>query len=113
MRGVLLFFCILCQFFLVGGQLLLKKAMSPGAGAVLKSRQIKLFACGIGCLTIWFFLWLDVLQQLDLSTAFPFEGINPALLAIGAWLILKERLTIVSWCGIALITTGIVIVSGS
>lgn len=113
MKGVFLFLCIICQFFLVGGQLLLKKAMSPGARPFLKSRQTKLFIGGIGCLTIWFFLWLGVLQQLDLSTAFPFEGINPALLAMGAWLILKERLTIVSWCGIALITVGIIVVSGS
>jgi hypothetical protein len=30
------------------------------------------------------FLWLGILQQLPLSRAFPFEGLNPALMAVGA-----------------------------
>ena len=113
MKLALILLCILCQFFLVGGQLLLKKAMSPSAETILKSRRTRFFVGGIGCLTLWFFLWLGVLQQIDLSTAFPFEGINPALLALGAWLILKERLTFISLCGIAMITLGIIVVSGS
>lgn len=113
MKLALILLCILCQFFLVGGQLLLKKAMSPSAATILNSRRTRFFVGGIGCLTIWFFLWLGVLQQIDLSTAFPFEGLNPALLALGAWLVLKEKLTLTSWCGIAMITIGIVVVSGS
>ena len=113
MTFALIFLCIICQFFLIGGQLLLKKAMSPSAETLLKSRRTRFFIGGIGCLTLWFFLWLGVLQQMDLSTAFPFEGLNPALLALGAGLILKERLTAVSWCGIAMITIGIIVVSGS
>ena len=64
-------------------------------------------------MTIWFFLWLGVLQHLPLSTAFPFEGLNPALLAIGAWLVLKEKMSIGAWFGIGLVCVGIVVVAMS
>jgi uncharacterized membrane protein len=71
------------------------------------------FAAGIGCLTGWFLLWVGLLQQWDLSRIFPFEGINPALLVIGAWAFLKERLPGHAWAGIALICVGVALVTGS
>lgn len=113
MTSLTIFLCVVCQFFMVGGQLLLKRAMSPGAKTLEQSQRMLRFGLGVGCLTVWFFLWLGVLQHLPLSTAFPFEGLNPALLAIGAWLVLKENLSWSAWLGIGLVCTGIVIVAMS
>jgi undecaprenyl phosphate-alpha-L-ara4N flippase subunit ArnE len=75
-------------------------------GAVVRN-----FALGIGCLTAWFFLWLGLLGQWELSRLFPFEGLNPALLLIGAWLVLKEKVPPSAWLGIVLISTGIALVA--
>ena len=104
--------CIVAQLFLVAGQLLFKHAMREPApaGGNGKARNL---ALGIVAQSVWFFLWLGLLQNWDLSRIFPFEGLNPLLLVLGAWLILKETLTIESWIGIALITAGLVFVSGS
>ena len=103
-----------CQLFLVVGQLLLKHGMNavdvrPRNSSAIASR----LALGVICLTVWFFLWLGLLAKWDLSKLFPFEGMDPALLVIGAWLFLKEKLTLATWIGIALISVGIAMVSGS
>ena len=113
MTALALFLCIICQFFLIGGQLLLKRAMSPGTQVLARRQRITRFSAGIGCLSVWFFLWLGVLQQLPLSSAFPFEGLNPAMMAVGAWLLLKERMPVMGWIGVALVCGGIVIVATS
>lgn len=111
MTALTIFLCILCQLFLIAGQLLLKRAMSPGENSLAPSQRTTRFILGIACLTTWFFLWLGVLKQLPLSTAFPFEGLNPAMLAIGAWLVLKERMPLKAWLGVALVCAGIVVVA--
>src|SRR4051812_27830324 len=53
--------CVVCQLFLVAGQVLLKHAMS---GTKARTRN---FIAGVACLTIWFFLWIGLLQRWDLS----------------------------------------------
>ena len=114
MSVVAITICIVCQFVMVLGQLLLKHAIN--ASEVLPRRWPKVlreFSLGIGCLTIWFFLWLGLLARWPLSHLFPFEGLNPALLAMGAWLFLKEKLSLTAWAGIGLISVGIVLVIGS
>ena len=71
------------------------------------------FAVGIGCLTAWFFLWLGLLGKWDLSKLFPFEGLNPAMMAVAAWLVLKEKLPASAWAGIVLLCAGIAVVTAS
>jgi uncharacterized membrane protein len=97
--------CVLCQLFLVCGQLLLKRAM--GAAPV----RVGTLTGGIALLSAWFFLWLWLLGRWDLSRLFPFEGLNPALIVLGAWLFLKERVPLTTWIGIALISAGVALVS--
>jgi uncharacterized membrane protein len=106
--------CVLCQVFLVVGQVLLKRAMAPAtASAGLRAIGVHNLLLGIACLTAWFFLWVGLLQRWELSQIFPFEGLNPALLVVASWLFLDERLPRTAWVAIALITTGVVLVSGS
>jgi uncharacterized membrane protein len=106
--------CVLCQLFLVAGQVLLKHAMSPATPqAGLKAVRRKPLALGIASLTAWFFLWVGLLQRWELSQLFPFEGLNPAILVLAAWWFLKERVPLGAWVGIALISLGVFLVSGS
>jgi undecaprenyl phosphate-alpha-L-ara4N flippase subunit ArnE len=104
--------CIVCQLFLVVGQLFLKRAMDPKKPGGWGRLALRL-APGIGCMTIWFFLWLGLLEKLELSRIFPFEGLNPPILVLGAVVVFKEKLAPSAWLGMGLITVGIVLVTGS
>jgi drug/metabolite transporter (DMT)-like permease len=100
-----IFLCIVCQLLIVAGQISLKHGIIgklPGY-----------FAAGIFCMAIWFFLWLGLMGRWDLSKLFPFEGLNPAMMAIGAWLLLKEKLPAAAWVGLLLVCVGIAVVAGS
>ena len=99
--------CVVCELALVAGQILLKRGMSA------TPIRIGALAGGIGFEAIWFFLWIYLLARWDLSRLFPFEGLNPVLIAIGALIFLKERLPIKAWIGIAMISVGIALVSMS
>jgi undecaprenyl phosphate-alpha-L-ara4N flippase subunit ArnE len=99
--------CLVCQLFLVVGQLLLKRGMSA------TPIRLGAIAGGVVLLSGWFFLWLGLLQKWDLSRLFPFEGLNPALVVLGAQLFLKERVPPRAWAGIALISAGVALVSAS
>jgi uncharacterized membrane protein len=102
--------CVVCQLFLVIGQILLKHGMKPEAEARPAWRRL---GPGVACLTAWFFLWLGLLQQWELSHIFPFEGLNPALLVIGAAVFLRERVGAVTWVGIGLVCAGTILVGAS
>ena len=111
-----------CQLPLVAGQVLLKRAVGEGnelhvgsapANSKPSSHRPLAFSSGIACLTLWFFLWLGLLQSQELSRVFPFEGLNPALMVLAAWLFLKERVPGIAWVGVGLICVGIALVSGS
>jgi undecaprenyl phosphate-alpha-L-ara4N flippase subunit ArnE len=114
MTAMAITLCVVCQAFLITGQLLLKHAMRATVGPGARwSRGMGRLAVGIGCMTVWFFLWLGLLQRWDLSHLFPFEGLNPALVAMAAWIFLRERMAITSWLGIVMISFGLALVAGS
>lgn len=103
---------LLSQICLVTGQILIKHAMNlshlapkPWPGIV------GLFAAGLGIMTFCFFLWLAFLQKLDLSHVFPFEGLSPVVLLLGASIFLGEKVDARSWLGVGLIAAGVVLVS--
>ncbi|BFU96116.1 MAG: hypothetical protein NTNFB02_28380 [Nitrospira sp.] len=107
----LLLLALLSQIFLVAGQLLLKHGMSYTKGAtVLFGRVVCGVLAGVSMLTLWFFTWMGLLQQLDLSHVYPFEGISPVLLVVAATVILGERQSSRSWVGVGLIALGTVLV---
>ena len=110
MTALAIFLCVAAQLFLVTGQLLFKHAMNEAEPKPLSAR-VRLLSVGIASQSVWFFLWLGLLQKWELSRIFPFEGMNPLLLVICAWLVLRETLTVGSWVGIALITAGLTLVA--
>jgi len=68
-------------------------------------------AAGIGLLSVWFFLWLGLLRDWDLSRLYVFEGLGPPLLVLGAWFFLGERVILRAWIGMGLIGCGVALVS--
>jgi uncharacterized membrane protein len=105
MTAVAIALAILAQLFLVIGQLLLKRGMRA---TPLGTSSL---AGGIALLSAWFFLWLGLLGDWEVSRLFPFEGLNPVLVVLGAWLFLKETVPLAGWIGIGLITLGVVLVT--
>jgi drug/metabolite transporter (DMT)-like permease len=99
--------CVICQLLIVAGQIQLKHGVG---GQRLRPGP---FTAGVLCLAIWFFLWLGLMGKLDLSKLYPFEGLNPAMMAVGAWLFLKEKLSTGTWAGLVLVCIGVAVVAGS
>jgi uncharacterized membrane protein len=95
---------ILSQSAQVAGQLLLKRGMSGSGG------RLPRVAGGLALLTIWFLAWLRLLQSLDLSYVYPFEGISLVLLVLAARVFLQEPIGARAWVGVALITMGMLLV---
>ena len=96
---------LLTQTAQVAGQLMLKRGM---AGS---TRRVAWVVGGIALMTFWFLGWLRLLQQLDLSYLYPFEGISLVLLVLAARIVLQEKLDARSWIGVALVTTGMLLVA--
>ena len=99
---------------LVVGQILQKLAMSPRAGhSAGRPRAIALLVAGIVSMTIWFLLWLGLMQRMPLSQLFPFEGLASVLLSLAAVAILRERTSPRLWIGVGLIAIGVAMVGAS
>ncbi len=56
-------------------------------------------------------IWLYILRYIPLSIAFPLSRVVDVLVPISCWLILKEAISPLRWCGIALVVVGLVIVA--
>jgi drug/metabolite transporter (DMT)-like permease len=100
----------------VAGQLLLKASLDDDSTPEVRgwsTRRIGLFAAGIFGMTVSFFLNLGLLQRLDLSFLFPFQGLSVIIVTLGACAFLKERLTWPLLVGALLVTAGVVCVSAS
>lgn len=114
MTPLILALIVISQFFLVGGQILIKHAMNDTHKEPRPwKRIVGFFALGIGAMTVCFFMWLGFLQKLELSHVFPFEGLSPVILVFGASIFLREKINRQCWIGIVLISIGIVLVSQS
>ncbi len=67
-------------------------------------------ACGVAILAIWMFSNLTLLSRADLSYVLPVTSLSYALIAILARFVLHERVTVIRWAGIAIITAGVTLV---
>lgn len=105
---------LISQVAQVAGQILLKHGMNSFGQ---EPRQLKKILRGLGggiaLLTVWFLLWMGLLQKMDLSMLYPFQGMSPALLVLAAVIFLKERADWRTWVGFGLITAGTVLVAFS
>jgi drug/metabolite transporter (DMT)-like permease len=105
----LLIFIALITF--VAGQLFFKHAMERSRIHAFGKRFAKWLLVGLASMTISFFLTLGLLQHLDLSYLYPFQGLSVIIISVMAALVLKEKLTLRLALGAVLITAGIILVS--
>jgi drug/metabolite transporter (DMT)-like permease len=100
------------QVVLVASQLFLKHALNLAARIPCPWPGVTLhFGLFLALMTWWFLLWLGFLQTMPLSQVLPWEGLSPVLLVLGAAIFLREKITRAAWLGMALISTGVVLVS--
>ncbi len=101
----------------VGGQLLLKLALNQFGelppGDPLRRRAAGIFAGSILSMARSFFVNIGLLQKLELSYLFPFQGLSVTIVAFSAAFFLKERLSPALIAGVILITAGVILVSSS
>lgn len=103
-----------CQLFQVAGQVFLKHAMlAVDAVPRVRGRVGLCLLVGLAFLTFWFLLWIGLMQRWNLSAIYPFEGLCPVLMVLGARVFLREKLGAAGWAGVMLITAGIMLVAGS
>ena len=119
MSIVTIILAIACQFLMVGGQILLKHAMTGQEANAMATENAKSskwrwhFAGAILLQALWFFTWSGLLRNSDLSKLYPFEGLNPVLMCIAVWIIFKEKLPIGAWIGLIFVGTGIALVAST
>lgn len=106
--GLLLF----SQVALVAGQIFLKKGMKEvDRKPRRRGRVLARVGAGIVLLTVWFLVWMGLLQKLDISYVFPFQGLCPVLMVFAARILLRERVDWRTSLGVALIAAGTVLVA--
>ncbi len=96
----------------VAGQLLLKRAMASTVRGGFRQRTFAFFIiAGTGTMAVSYFLNLGLLQRLDLSYLYPFQGLTVIFISAAAAVLLREKLTPPLVLGALLITAGVVVVS--
>jgi drug/metabolite transporter (DMT)-like permease len=114
MTALLIFFSIAA---FVAGQLLLKRAVNQlealPKGDPGRRGAVVIFAASIFCMAITFFVNMGLLQTLELSYLFPFQGLSVIVVAFGSALFLKEKLSVELVAGVILTTAGVILVSAS
>lgn len=90
-----------------GGQLCFKKKSTRSADGLLGS-QIWL-ALGILCMAVEAVVWTTVLQNLNVSIAYPMGSLSFVMVLLMSRLFLKERIQKERWIGVVLILCGTVL----
>jgi drug/metabolite transporter (DMT)-like permease len=65
---------------------------------------------GILFVILSFLSWLYVLKYIPLTIAFPLSRVVDVLVPLSCWIILGETISMLRWCGIALVIVGLAIV---
>jgi undecaprenyl phosphate-alpha-L-ara4N flippase subunit ArnF len=66
---------------------------------------------GIAFVIASFLSWLYVLKYIPLTIAFPVSRVVDILVPLGCWIFLRESISILRWCGIALVVIGLALVA--
>ena len=118
LRRKSLLFALLAIVTNVGGNVLLSRGMREAGPTVSFSPLAYIrvvadpwVAGGIALLAIWLLANLSLLSWADLSYVLPITATGYALAAVIGWAALDEKVTLIHWSGIALITLGAILVS--
>ncbi|KFK94761.1 MULTISPECIES: 4-amino-4-deoxy-L-arabinose-phosphoundecaprenol flippase subunit ArnE [unclassified Serratia (in: enterobacteria)] len=104
---------ILVSLFTCAGQLCQKQAAQTWEQTVEQrlSLTLRWLALAVAFLGLGMLLWLNVLQRLPLSVAYPMLSLNFVLVTLAARLLFDEPTTPRHWCGVAAIMLGILLMS--
>ena len=58
-----------------------------------------------------FISWLFVLRYIPITIAYPLSRVVDVLVPLGCWLFLAESISMLRWCGIALVVIGLALVA--
>jgi len=101
----------LFQFFLkLGAEHLDDKAGQAWLWQALSSPWI---LAAIAIEIVGFFIWMNVLAELDLSRAFPLTGISYVLIVASGWFVFGEKVVALQLIGSGLILTGVWLIAGA
>lgn len=62
---------------------------------------------------VTFFIWMNVLAELDLSRAFPLSGISYVLIIATGWFVFDEKVVALQLVGSGLILAGVWLIAGA
>ena len=115
---VLLFLLFLNAAALAAGQLLFKSTAIrvkglPFAAMVSKIAFVPSFYAACLLYAAATVIWVWLLTQLPLSTAYPFVGISFVMVALAGWFVLGETLSIRGCIGVLMVAAGVVLVASS
>ena len=80
-------------------------------GMVARAVSSPWFLLGVGLQASFFFLYLTLLSRAEVSQVLPMTALDYVVVALLAQALLGEAVTLLRWAGIALITTGVFLVS--
>lgn len=118
LQAVLFFFIVVAG---TGGELCISRAMKsigeihdfrPGSLIRFVGRALRLpwTLAGIGLMALGFFSLVGILSFDDVSFVVPFSALSYAAGAIGARVLLGERISLHRWVGIVAVTLGVTLV---
>ncbi len=112
MKPTLFLLILISLVSFVAGQILLKRAMDSTVLGGFRQRTFAFFiSTGTATMGISYFLNLGLLQRLDLSYLYPFQGLTVIFISLAAAVLLREKLTLPLIAGSLLITAGVIVVS--
>ncbi len=119
LREVLMILFVTCST--LGSQLLIKHALTrlgarqpslQGIDWLVAAMTSPTVMLAIAVQAVGFVVWVVVVSRVKLGVAFAISGaFFYLLMAAVTWLLYGERLTLWQWAGIALISTGVLMVS--
>lgn len=68
---------------------------------------------GLALYAIGTLIWLNALERIELSQAYPFVGLGFALTTVAGWWLFEDTLSAQRLIGIALVVGGIILISRS
>ncbi|MFH1562300.1 MAG: EamA family transporter [Nitrospirota bacterium] len=109
---------LICVFIVVTGQLLLKTGVGKPSGKSIPLELIRIFStpkviAGFSLFMFSALLWLWILQNADLSYAYPMLSMAYVLIVLSSKFILKEHVPLIRWIGVIVVCIGVILISQS
>lgn len=104
------FFCVAG---LTAGQLLFKLSANTFADAGFTPRAIAYMAIALMIYMIQTIAWIWALKTISLGRVYPVMALAFVLIPLGSMYFFNEKFTLSYWAGIALIFTGIIVITRS